>query len=106
MRGVTGLGRNKGKERNRNRHVKGHARTSEREREERGRETNMPGGQAPPAGAASAVLLGYARLDDATVSRSLFPHVFTRVNIVYTTRRAKGYGLGGPARPCYGDELR
>jgi hypothetical protein len=33
----------------------------------------MTGGQAPPAGAASAVILGYARLDDATVSRSLFP---------------------------------
>jgi hypothetical protein len=33
----------------------------------------MPVGQAPLAGAADAVLLGYARLDDATVSRSLFP---------------------------------
>jgi hypothetical protein len=33
----------------------------------------MPVGQAPPAGPAGAVLLGYARLDDATVSRSLFP---------------------------------
>jgi hypothetical protein len=47
----------------------------------------MPGGRAPLASAASAVLLGYTRLDDATVSRSLFPQVFTRVNIVYTTRK-------------------
>jgi hypothetical protein len=33
----------------------------------------MPVGQAPPAGAAGVVLLGCARLDDSTVSRSLFP---------------------------------
>jgi hypothetical protein len=34
-----------------------------------------------------------------------FPLVFTRVNIVYTKRRAKGNGPGGPARPCHGDEI-
>jgi hypothetical protein len=32
----------------------------------------MPGGLAPPVVGVGAVLLGYARLADATVSRSLF----------------------------------
>jgi hypothetical protein len=57
----------------------------------------MPGGQAPPAGAASAVLLGYARLDDATVSRSLFPAcLHTCKHSLHNTKgqriRARGTG--------------
>jgi hypothetical protein len=50
--------------------------TREQERERgkggRGREIDMPGGLAPPVVVVGAVLLGHARLAEATVSRSLF----------------------------------
>jgi hypothetical protein len=47
---MRGLGRNKGKERKRNRHVKGHARTSEREKEGREGKRNRHARRAGTAG--------------------------------------------------------
>jgi hypothetical protein len=80
------LGRNKGKERKRNRRVKGHARTSEREREGREGKRNRHArraGFAGPRVRCYKATVGWMTLLSAA---RYFPHIFTRVNIVYTTR--------------------
>jgi hypothetical protein len=77
----------------------------ERRKEERGRETDMPKGLGTAGGAEGPVLYGDARSDDATVSRSLFPACLRTCKHSLTTRRAKGNGPGGPARPFHGDEI-
>jgi hypothetical protein len=95
------------KKRKRNRHVKGHTITKQEiERREGGEEKQTcPKGYAPPAALrARCYMATLGRMTLLSAARK-FPLVFTRVNIVCTTRRAKGNGPGGPAQPCHEDEI-
>jgi hypothetical protein len=101
MRGVTGIG--KKEEQTCEKGTREQAR--KRAKGGRGRETDMPVGQAPLAGPAGGVLLGYSRLDDTTVSCcSLIPAcLYTCKHSLHNT---KGQRIRGPGdRPGPATEM-